>query len=48
MMLHKKQKNCVKGIHLVTADGLYNRKAFYKVKIDFYSFSMVEFHFSRF
>ena len=36
----KKQKSCVKRIHLVTDHGLYNRKAFYTVKIVFYSSSM--------
>ena len=37
----KKQKSCVKRIHLVTDNGLYDRKAFYKVKIVlFYSSSM--------
>ena len=36
-MFDEKQKNCVKWIHLVTDDGLYNRNAFYKVKIIFYS-----------
>ena len=35
--IDKKQKSCVKRIHLVTGDGLYDRKAFYKVKIVFYS-----------
>ena len=39
-MFDKKQKSCVKRIHLVTDDGLYDRKAFYTVKIVFYSFSM--------
>ena len=39
-MFDKKQKSCVKRIHLVTDDGLYNRKAFYTVKIVFYSSSM--------
>ena len=34
-MFDKKQKSCVKRIHLVTDDGLYDRKAFYKVKIVF-------------
>ena len=33
----KKQKSCVKRIHLVNDDGLYDRKAFYTVKIVFYS-----------
>ena len=37
LMFDKKQKCCVKRIHLVTDDGLYNRKAFYTVKIVFYS-----------
>ena len=31
-MFDKKQKSCVKRIHLVTDDGLSDRKAFYKVK----------------
>ena len=40
-MFDKKQKSCVKRIHLVTDDGLYDRKAFYwTVKIAFYSSSM--------
>ena len=30
-----KQKRCIKRIHLVTDDGLYDRKAFYKVEIVF-------------
>ena len=34
-MFDKKQKSCVKRIHLVTDDGLYNQKAFYKVEIVF-------------
>ena len=34
-MFDKKQKSCVKRIHLVTDDCLYNRKAFYEVKIVF-------------
>ena len=34
-MFDKKQKSCVKRIHLVTDDGLYDRKAFYMVKIIF-------------
>ena len=33
IMLDKKQKSCVKRIHLVTDDGLYDWKAFYTVKI---------------
>ena len=41
-MFDKKQKSCVKRIHLVTDDGLYDRKAFYTVKIVFYSSSIVE------
>ena len=32
-MFDKKQNRSVKHIHLVTDDGLYNRKAFYKVKL---------------
>ena len=35
LMFDKKQKSCVKRIHLVADDGLYGRKAFYKVKIVF-------------
>ena len=38
-MFDKKQKSCVKRIHLVTDGGLYERKAFHKVKIVFYSSS---------
>ena len=38
-MFDNKQKSCVKRIHLVIDDGLYNRKAFYKLKIVFYSSS---------
>ena len=34
-MFDKKQKSCVKCIHLVTDDGLYDQKASYKVKIIF-------------
>ena len=34
-MFDKKQKSCVKRIHVVTDDGLYDQKAFYTVKIDF-------------
>ena len=40
-MFNKKQKSCVKCIHLVTDDGLYNQKAFFKVKIVFYSTSLL-------
>ena len=39
-MFEKKQKSCVKRIPLVTDDALYDRKAFYTVKIVFYSSSM--------
>ena len=39
IMFDKKQKSCVKRIYLVNDDGLCNRKAFYQVKIVFYSFS---------
>ena len=31
----KKKKKCVKLIHLVTDDGLYDEKVFYKLKIVF-------------
>ena len=34
-MFDKKQKSCIKHIHLVTDDGLYNQKAFCKVEILF-------------
>ena len=34
-MFDEKQNSCVKRIHLVTDDGLYARKTFYKVKIVF-------------
>ena len=34
-MFDKKQKRCVKLIHLVTDDGLFDRKAFCIVKIVF-------------
>ena len=40
IMLDKKQESCVKHIHLVTDDGLYNWKAFYKLKIVPYSSSI--------
>ena len=40
IMFGKKQKSCVKRTHLVTDDGLYHRKAFYTVKIVFYSSSI--------
>ena len=39
-MFDKKQKSCVKRIHLVTDNGLYDRKAFYTIKIVFYSSSV--------
>ena len=32
IIFDKKQKSCVKRIHLVTDDGLYDRKAFYTEK----------------
>ena len=38
-MFDEKQKSCVKRIHLVTDDGIYDPKAFYTVKIVFYSSS---------
>ena len=34
-MFDKKQKSCVKRIHLVTDDGFYAPKAFHKVKTGF-------------
>ena len=34
-MFDKKQKSCVKRIHLVTDDGLLDQKAFYTVQIVF-------------
>ena len=34
-MFDKKQKSCVRRIHLLTDDGLYDRKAFYTVKTVF-------------
>ena len=39
-MFDKKQKSCVKRIHLVTDDGLYDRKTFGTVKIVFNSSSV--------
>ena len=36
-MFDKKQKSCVKRIPLVTDDDLCDQKAFYTVKIVFYS-----------
>ena len=42
IMFDKKQKRCVKRIHLVPGGGLHNRKAFYKVKIAFYSSSLID------
>ena len=41
IMFDKKQKSCVKRIHLVTDDGLYDQKAFYTVKIPFYLSSYI-------
>ena len=40
IIFDKKQESCVKRIHLVTNNDLYDRKAFYKVKNVFSSFSM--------
>ena len=40
----KSKKSC-KRIHLVTDDGLYDQKAFYKVEIVFYLSSMNDFEF---
>ena len=39
-MFDKKRKKIVKRIYLVTDNGLFDRKAFYIVKIGFYSSSM--------
>ena len=39
-MFDKKQKSCVKRIHLVTDDGLYERKSFYPVEIFSYLSTM--------
>ena len=39
-MFDKKQKVCVKYIHLVADDGSCDRKAFYTVKLFVYSSSM--------
>ena len=35
-MFNKRQKSCVKHIHLVTDNGLLRRKAFYKLKVAFF------------
>ena len=43
IMFDKKQKRCVKRIHLVTDDALYSRKAFYTVEIGFYSSSKISY-----
>ena len=40
IMFDKKQKSCVKRIHLVIDDGLYDQKTFYRVKTDFNSCSL--------
>ena len=42
IIFDRKQKSCVKRIDLVTDDGLYDRKAFYKVKMIFYSSFYIE------
>ena len=34
----KQQKSCIKRIHLVTDDGLYDQKAFYKDDGDFINY----------
>ena len=34
-MFDKKQKICIKPIHLVTDDGSKDQKAFYKARTDF-------------
>ena len=43
IVFDKKQKRCVKRIHLVTDDALYSRKAFYTVEIGFYSSSKISY-----
>ena len=43
-MFDKKQKSCVKRIHLVTDDGLFDRKAFYTVKIVIHLSSNLKLH----
>ena len=40
IIFDKKPKSCVKRIHLVTDDGLYDLRAFYTAKIVCYSSSM--------
>ena len=40
-MFDRKQKSSVKRIHLVADDGFYEQKAFYTVKIVFYSSSIL-------
>ena len=46
-MFDKKQKSCVERVPLVTDNILYDRKAFYIVKIAFYS-SFIKNFFHRF
>ena len=46
-MFDKKQKCCVKRIHLVTDDCLYDRKAFYEVKIAFIQITLWKKYASR-
>ena len=46
-MFDKNQKSCVKRIHLVTGDRLFDRKASYTVKIVFYSSSKFKFSHKR-
>ena len=41
LIFDKKQKSCVKRIHLITDDGLFHWKAFYTVKLVSYSSSKV-------
>ena len=42
-MFDKKQKSCVERVPLVTDNVLYDRKAFYTVKIVFYSSFIINF-----
>ena len=47
-MFDKKQKSCVRRIHLLTDDGLYDRKSFYTVKTVFYSSFMNDGEFTNY
>ena len=47
-MFDKKQNSCVRRVHLLTDDGLYDRKAFYTVKTVFYSSFMNDGEFTNY